>query len=147
MALEQALQHSDGGAEVVTEGHEQVDVVEIFGAAETVGEIVARVDGRLHVAAVGTEEAVVASAYFGRRPVAAEGGDRDGHGQVVAKSTQQLFGDHALLRRRRLEVDEVGFFLPVGLHQDAVDVVDVDGSVGRTHRLDQAADAEVAGLA
>ena len=45
------------------------------------------------------------------------------------------------------EVDEVGFLLPVGLHQDAVDVVDVDGLVGGADGLDQAADAEVAGLA
>ena len=45
------------------------------------------------------------------------------------------------------EVDEVGFLLPVGLHQDAVDVVDVDGLVGAADGLDQAADAQVAGLA
>ena len=44
-------------------------------------------------------------------------------------------------------VDEVGFLLPVGLQEDAVDVVDVDGLVGGANRLDQAADAEVAGLA
>ena len=47
----------------------------------------------------------------------------------------------------RLEVNEVGFFLPVGLHQDAVDVVDVDGFVGAPDGLDHTADAEVAGLA
>ena len=50
-------------------------------------------------------------------------------------------------RARRSEVDEVGFLLPVGLHEDAVDVVDVDGLVGGADGLDQAADAEVAGLA
>src|SRR5271156_3964709 len=44
-------------------------------------------------------------------------------------------------------IDEVGFLLPVGLHQDAVDVVDVDGLVGAADGLDQTADAEVAGLA
>ena len=136
------------------------------------GEVVARVDGGLHVAAVGTEEAEVAFAHFGRGPVAAEGGDRDGHGQVVAKAAQQVRGDHGLLRpggqrevgaelvpirwvrpefgasaTRRLVVDEVGFLLPVGLQEDAVDVVDVDGFVGAADGLDQAADAEVAGLA
>src|ERR1700735_4559486 len=35
----------------------------------------------------------------------------------------------------------------MGLHEDAVDVVDVDGFVGRANGLDHAADAEVAGLA
>ena len=35
----------------------------------------------------------------------------------------------------------------MGLHQDAVDVVDVDGFVGGADGLDQAADAEVANLA
>ena len=32
--LEPALQQRDGGAEVVVQGHEQVDVVEVFLAAE-----------------------------------------------------------------------------------------------------------------
>ena len=45
------------------------------------------------------------------------------------------------------KVGEVGFFLPVGLHQDAVDVVDVDGLVGAADGLDQTTDTEVAGLA
>jgi len=45
------------------------------------------------------------------------------------------------------EVDEVGFLLPVGLQEDAVDVVDVDGLVGGADSLDHAADAEIAGLA
>src|SRR5271155_89959 len=35
----------------------------------------------------------------------------------------------------------------MGLHQDAVDVVDVDGLVGAADGLDHAADAEIAGLA
>ena len=37
--------------------------------------------------------------------------------------------------------------MPVGLQEDAVDVVDVDGFVGAADGLDHAADAEVAGLA
>ena len=45
------------------------------------------------------------------------------------------------------EVGEVGFLLPVGLHQNAVDVVEVDGPGGRADGLDQAAEAEVAGFA
>ena len=48
---------------------------------------------------------------------------------------------------RRSVIDQVGFLLPVRLHQDAVDVVDVNGFVGRANGLDQAADAEIAGLA
>jgi predicted dehydrogenase len=43
-------------------------------------------------------------------------------------------------------VDEVGVLVPVGLHQDAVDVVDVDGLGGAADGLDQAADTEIAGL-
>src|SRR5262249_36506509 len=42
------------------------------------------------------------------------------------------------------EVDEVGFLLPVGLQEDAVDVVDFDGFVGGADGLDHAADAEIA---
>ena len=142
--FEPAFEDRDGGAEVVAERHEQVDVVEVLLAGEAVGEVVARVDGGQHFAAVRAEEAEVAFAHFGWRPVAAEGGDGDGHGQVVAKLTQQI-------RESWLSpgsvVDEVGFLLPVGLHEDAVDVVDVDGLVGGADGLDQAADAEVAGLA
>ena len=37
--------------------------------------------------------------------------------------------------------------MPVGLHEDAVDVVDADGFVGAADGLDEAADAEVSGLA
>lgn len=36
--------------------------------------------------------------------------------------------------------------MPVGLQEDAVDVVDVDGFVGGADGFDHAADAEVAGL-
>src|SRR5208283_312440 len=58
------------------------------------GEVVAWVDGGAHVAAVWAEEAEVTFAHFGGWPVAAEGGDRDGHGQVVANSAQQIGVDH-----------------------------------------------------
>ena len=61
------------------------------------------------------------------------------------------------LRRRRKRsagttgapsvVEEVGFLLPVGLHQDAVHRVDVDGPLGTADGFDQAADTEVAGIA
>src|SRR5438105_8783711 len=44
-------------------------------------------------------------------------------------------------------VDEVGIFLPMGLHQDAVDVVDVDSSVLGADGFDQATHREVSGLA
>ena len=84
--LEPSLQDGDGVAEVITERDKEVDIVEIFLAAEAVSEVVARVDGGLHFATVVAEEAVVASAHFGGRPVGAEGGDGDGHGQVVAKT-------------------------------------------------------------
>ena len=35
------MEEDDGGAEVVVEGDEQVDVVEVFLAAEAVGQVVA----------------------------------------------------------------------------------------------------------
>ena len=97
--VEPAFQEGDGGAEVVVEGDEQVDVVEVFLAAEAVGEVVAWVDGGAHFAAVRAEEAEVAFAHFAGRPLAAEGGDGDGHGQVVAKAAEQVGGDHGVSPR------------------------------------------------
>ena len=48
---------------------------------------------------------------------------------------------------KRSEVNQVGLLLPVGLQEDAVDVVDVNRFVGAADGLDHAADAEIAGLA
>lgn len=45
------------------------------------------------------------------------------------------------------EVHEVGFLLPMGLHQHAIDVVDVDGPGATADGFDHAADAEVASFA
>jgi hypothetical protein len=45
--------------------------------------------------------------------------------------------------RIRSKIRQVAFFLPMGLPQDAVDVVDVDGLVAGPDRFDQTADAEV----
>ena len=44
------------------------------------------VDGGPHFAAMRTEEAEVAFAHLGGRPVAAQGGDGHGHRQVVANA-------------------------------------------------------------
>ena len=82
--VEEAFEEGDGVAEGVVECHEQVDVVEVFLAAKAVGEVVAWVDGGAHFAAIRTEEVEVALAHFGGGPVAAQGGDGDGHGQVIA---------------------------------------------------------------
>ena len=95
--FEPAFEQGDGGAEVVAEGEEEVDVVEVFVAAEAVGEVVAGVDGGAHFAAAWAEEAEVAFADFGRRPLAAESGDGDGHGQVVADSAEQFVGNHGVV--------------------------------------------------
>ena len=65
MALQQAFEDGDGDGEVVAEGHEQVDVVEVAGAAEAMGEVVAGVDGGEQVAAVRAEEEESAFADFG----------------------------------------------------------------------------------
>ena len=72
MFVEKAFEESDGIAEGVIQGDQEVDVVDVFLAVEAVGEIVARVDGGAHFAAVGAEEAEVAFAAFGGRAVAAE---------------------------------------------------------------------------
>lgn len=88
--VEPAFEEADGADEIVVEGEQQIDVVEVFLAAEAVGEVVARVDGGTHFAAAWAEEAEVAFAHFRRRPLAAEGGDGDGHGQVVAQAAQQV---------------------------------------------------------
>ncbi len=66
---------------------------------EAMGEVVARVDGGLHFSAVWAQEAEVAIAPFRGRPVGAEGGDRDGHGQVVANASQQVGGNHDVFRK------------------------------------------------
>jgi len=95
--VEPAFEEGDGGAEIIVEGDEQVDVVEVLFAAEAVGEVVARIDGGAHFAAMGAEEAEVAFAHFGGRPRAAQRGDGDGHGQVVADAAQQIGGDHGLV--------------------------------------------------
>src|SRR5271156_3997060 len=96
--VEPAFEEGDGGAEVVVERDEQVDVVEVFLATEAVGEVVAWVDGGTHFAAARTDEAEVAFADLGRGTFAAESGDGDGHGQVVAKAAQQVRGNHGLSR-------------------------------------------------
>ncbi len=80
MALQQAFEDGDGDGEVVAEGHEQVDVVEVAGAAEAVGEVIAGVNGGEQVAAMRAEEEQSAFPDFGGWAVATEGSDGDGHG-------------------------------------------------------------------
>ena len=54
--VEPTFEQDDGGAEVVVECEQQVDVVEVFLAGEAVGEVVAWVDGGAHFAAAWAEE-------------------------------------------------------------------------------------------
>ena len=56
---EPAFEEGDSGEEVIVEGEEQVDVVEVLFAREAVGEVVARVDGGAHLAAAWADEAEV----------------------------------------------------------------------------------------
>ncbi len=58
------------------------------------GEVVTWVDSGEHLSAMGTEEAESAFAAFGRRTIGAEGGDGDGHGQVIADVAQQFSCNH-----------------------------------------------------
>ena len=88
--VEKSLEDGDGGAKVIAERHQKIDVVDVLLAAEAVGEVVAGVDGGEHLAAVRAKKAEVAVADFRGWPVAAEGGDGDPHRQVVANATQQV---------------------------------------------------------
>src|SRR5260370_16510300 len=83
VSVEPSFEQGDGGAEVVVECEQQVDVVEVFLAGEAVGEVVAWVDGGAHFAAAWAEEAEVAFALFGGWALAAAGADGDGPGQCV----------------------------------------------------------------
>jgi hypothetical protein len=94
MLLIHPYQDADGGFEVVAHGEKQVDVVEVYAAAEAMGKVVARVDGGEHLFAVRTEEAIASFAAFGRRTITTQSSDGDGHGQVVAEVTEQFSGDH-----------------------------------------------------
>jgi hypothetical protein len=87
----------DGGEEVVAELSQQVDIVEIPAAGEAVGQVVARIDGGEQFIAAWAEEDEASVAEFRRRAVAAEGGDGDGHRQVIADSPQQFGVDHGML--------------------------------------------------
>jgi hypothetical protein len=66
MSFEEAFQHRNRGEEVVTQSHQQVDVVQVFRTPEAVSEVVARVHRGEHFAAVGTDEAELAVAAFRR---------------------------------------------------------------------------------
>jgi hypothetical protein len=76
MLVEHAFEERDGIAEGVIQSDQEVDVVKIFLAAETVGEVVAWVDGGAHFAAIRAEEAEVALAHLRLQAVAAQRGDR-----------------------------------------------------------------------
>src|SRR5271155_704538 len=91
--VEPAFEEFDGVAEVVVETEKQVDVVGVFLAREAVGKVIARIDGGAHLAAMRADETVVAFADLGRRSFAAERGDGDGHGQIVANAAQQIRGN------------------------------------------------------
>jgi hypothetical protein len=56
------------------------------------------VHGGAYFAAVGTAETVVARAAFVGWPIVAEGGDDDGHREVVAEPAEQVRCEHASLR-------------------------------------------------
>ena len=83
MLIVHPRQDADGGYEVVAHDEKQVDIVEVLGAAEAMSKVVAWVDGGEHLFAMRAEEAVASFAAFGRRAIGAEGGDGDGHGQVI----------------------------------------------------------------
>ena len=107
--VEPAFEDGDGGAEVVAEDDEQVDVVEVFLAAEAVGEVVAWVDGGPHFAAAWAQEAEVGFADFGGRP--------------SRPRALMVTGMGSSLRRRRSRSAAIMVFSEVG------EVSEVDGFV------------------
>lgn len=140
------LEQRDGFAEAVPDSAEQVDVVDVPAAGETVGEVVARVDGGERLGAVGTLEAKAAFDRFRVGRPRPELQERDGHGQVVAQDAQQLAGDFDH-DGSLSEFGHVDVLAPVRLDQDAVDLVDVDGLVRGADGFEHAGDAKVARLA
>jgi hypothetical protein len=106
VSFEQPFQDGDGTDEVVAERHHQVDVVKILRAPEGMGQIVPGIDGGLHLAAVRAGEAEESLAPFRRRPVGTQGGEGDGHRQVVAKAAKAIGGAKAnlILDKRSLIV-------------------------------------------
>ena len=94
--VEPACECFHGESEVEPHPSHQVDGVEVHVAVEAVGEVVTRVHIDQHLVAAGAEEAEAAVADLRRRAIAAEGGDDEGHGQVVAESAEQFGGGHGL---------------------------------------------------
>lgn len=88
------LEQRHGRLEFVTGQKQEIDVVDIPGAVEAMGEVVAGIDGGEKFAAVGTNEAQPAFDAFGARSGAAQTLQRDVHGQVVAQDAQEVAGDH-----------------------------------------------------
>jgi hypothetical protein len=95
VAFEQAFEDCDRSDEVLAEQHQQVDVVEVFVAVKAMSEVVARVDSGLQFATVWAHEEESAVSHFRGRAITTEGGDRDGHRQIVANPTNSVFLNHA----------------------------------------------------
>ena len=83
-----------GGSEVVALRDQQIDIIKILLAAETVSQIVAWIDRGSQFAAAWAEKAKIAITPFGGRPLSSQSGDRDGHRQIVANSAEQFGAKH-----------------------------------------------------
>ncbi len=82
--LQPILQDRDRRQEVVSLRHQQVDVVEVRSTAETVREIIPRIDRRAKLAAGRTLKAEVPVDLLRDRTVLAKPCDRQFHRRVVA---------------------------------------------------------------
>jgi hypothetical protein len=72
MLSQPGLQKFDCREEVVTQGNQQIDVVEVLTTTEAVSQIIPGVDGRSEFAAGRAEEAEVAVRLLGGRPLSAQ---------------------------------------------------------------------------
>ena len=84
----------DGRGEVVTEGHQEVDVVEVSAATEAVSQIIAWVDRGAKLAAFEADEAEVAFELLGDGSLSSELANRDFHRQFVPNRSEEFLGDH-----------------------------------------------------
>ena len=94
VVIQPDFQHQDGRSKFVTELDQQVDVVEVLLATEAVSQVVTRVDGHFHFTAIRAEKTKKTFAPFGGGPLPPQGGDRDGHRQVIANATEQFRAEH-----------------------------------------------------
>ena len=101
VARQPAFEQFDRGAEVVAQGPEQVDVVQVLVAGEAVGQVIARIDVDEHFAAIRTQEAEPPVADFGWRTLASEAAIATAIGRSLRRRRRISAGPGRLFARNR----------------------------------------------